>query len=81
MSTREKFEAWMKERFADSDTTGFAPVMFVAWQASRTAALEEAAQAVEQHNVTGREWIAGSLWDVLSREAAGRIRALDKGES
>ena len=38
--------------------------------------LEAAAQAVEQHDKEGREWIPGSLWDALSREGAERIRSL-----
>jgi hypothetical protein len=42
----------------------------------RNAALDEAANAVEQHDRTGREWVLGSLWDTLSREASARIRAL-----
>lgn len=45
-------------------------------QAARMEALEEAAKAVEDHNRSDREWVRGSLWDALSREAAGRIRAL-----
>lgn len=40
------------------------------------SALSIAATVVEQHDKTGREWIRGSLWDDLTREAAGRIRAL-----
>ncbi|SPR97391.1 hypothetical protein [Cupriavidus taiwanensis] len=43
---------------------------------ARDAALDEAATAVEQHDKNGREWVPGSLWDQLTREAAGRIRAL-----
>ncbi|QEA10861.1 transcriptional regulator [Bordetella phage vB_BbrS_PHB09] len=42
----------------------------------RDAALEEAAAAVDDHCRAGREWIPGSLWDALSREAGARIRAL-----
>lgn len=42
----------------------------------RAAAFEEAARAVEQHDRTSREWIPGSLWDQITREAATRIRAL-----
>jgi len=41
-----------------------------------SAILEMAAKAVEDHQKEGREWIKGSLWDDLTREAAGRIRAL-----
>ncbi|MDN7495039.1 Lar family restriction alleviation protein [Burkholderia gladioli] len=40
------------------------------------AALEAAATAVEAHDRDGREWINGSLWDTLTREACARIRAL-----
>ncbi|KAK52504.1 hypothetical protein L576_5276, partial [Bordetella bronchiseptica OSU054] len=43
---------------------------------ARNAALEEAAGALEDHRRAGREWVPGSLWDTLSREAAARIRAL-----
>ncbi|MGB6054633.1 MAG: hypothetical protein WBG17_05275 [Burkholderiaceae bacterium] len=43
---------------------------------ARNDALEEAAQAAERHDMAGREWIPGSLWDTLSREASARIRAL-----
>ncbi|AMG89627.1 hypothetical protein [Bordetella bronchiseptica] len=43
---------------------------------ARNAALEEAAGALEDHRRAGREWVPGSLWDALSREAAARIRAL-----
>lgn len=39
-------------------------------------ALDRAAAALEDHAREGREWIPGSLWDTLTREAAGRIRAL-----
>ncbi|RZS80614.1 hypothetical protein [Pigmentiphaga kullae] len=49
-------------------------------QAIRDAALEEAAAAVEQHDRTGRSWVPDSLWGNITREAAGRIRAL-KGNS
>ncbi|MEN5147215.1 hypothetical protein [Brevundimonas diminuta] len=38
--------------------------------------LEMAAKAVEDHQKIGREWIKGSLWDDLTREASARIRAL-----
>lgn len=44
--------------------------------AARDTALNEAAAALEDHQRRGREWVAGSLWDTLSREAAARIRAL-----
>lgn len=40
------------------------------------AILEMAAKAVEDHQKAGREWVKGSLWDDLTREASGRIRAL-----
>ncbi|WP_186058674.1 hypothetical protein [Burkholderia gladioli] len=40
------------------------------------AALEAAATAVEAHDRDGREWINGSLWDTLTREACARIRTL-----
>ncbi|SUW10769.1 Uncharacterised protein [Bordetella bronchiseptica] len=43
---------------------------------ARNAALEEAAAAMDDHCRAGREWIPGSLWDALSREAGARIRAL-----
>ncbi|QQB38392.1 hypothetical protein I6I07_19260 [Achromobacter deleyi] len=46
------------------------------FDAGRNAALELAAAAVENHARAGRGWIPGSLWDTLSREASGRIRAL-----
>lgn len=39
-------------------------------------ALEQAAKAVEQHDKKGREFVKGSLWDQLSKEASDRIRAL-----
>jgi hypothetical protein len=44
--------------------------------AIRNATLEEAAAAVEDRQRKGREWVPGSLWDALSREAGTRIRAL-----
>lgn len=43
---------------------------------ARVKALEEAAAAIEQHDRAGRDWIPGSLWDSITREASGRIRAL-----
>ncbi|MEK7945762.1 hypothetical protein WKR98_13480 [Pigmentiphaga sp. YJ18] len=49
-------------------------------QVIRKAVLEEAAAAVEQHDRTGRSWVPDSLWGNITREAAGRIRAL-KGNS
>ncbi len=42
----------------------------------RAQALEEAATAVTQHDRKGRGWVRDSLWDTLSNEAGGRIRAL-----
>ena len=47
-----------------------------AWQAGQQKALEQAAQAVERHDVAGREWVPTSFWGTLSREAAARVRAL-----
>ena len=47
----------------------------------RNAALEEAAAALEDHRRAGREWVPGSLWDTLSREAAARIRALKQPQA
>jgi len=41
-------------------------------------ALEAAATAISEHDRKGREWIPGSLWDQLSREAAVRIRNLKR---
>lgn len=66
------FEQW----WALYDLDGYPPkyVAELAWK----EAIEQAAQAVEKHDVSGREWVAGSFWDVLSREASGRIRALGK---
>lgn len=40
-------------------------------------ALVVAAGAMEKHDKEGREFIPGSLWDTLSREAAARIRDLN----
>jgi hypothetical protein len=45
-------------------------------EAARTAALDEAAAVVREHNREGRGWIPGSLWDTLANEAAARIEAL-----
>ncbi|MGE4339429.1 MAG: hypothetical protein AB7E55_26185 [Pigmentiphaga sp.] len=42
----------------------------------REAALGMAALVIEQHDKAGREWAPGSFWDAVTREAAGRIRAL-----
>ncbi|WP_333976333.1 DUF551 domain-containing protein [Burkholderia cepacia] len=44
--------------------------------AIRNSALEEAAQAIANHQRKGREWIRESLWDTLTAESAARIRAL-----
>lgn len=40
------------------------------------AVLDLAAKAVEDHQREGREWVPGSLWDDITRQAAGRIRAI-----
>jgi hypothetical protein len=45
-------------------------------QASRREALEEAVSVVSDHQRAGREWVTGSLWDTLTNECAGRIRAI-----
>lgn len=45
-------------------------------QKIRDEALDEAAKAVANHNVQGREWVRGSLFDTLANEAAARIRQL-----
>jgi hypothetical protein len=42
----------------------------------RNEALDEAAKAVANHNLQGREWVRGSLFDTLANEAAARIRQL-----
>lgn len=42
----------------------------------RQETLEAAAREVEQHDKRGREWVPGSLWDKITREATSRIRAL-----
>ena len=42
----------------------------------RREALEEAAKAVECHDKKDRDWVPGSFWDVVTREATARIRAL-----
>lgn len=61
---------------SDADLLGFARRVE---QASRRAALKEAAAVVSDHERKGREWIAGSLWDTLANECAARIRALVTG--
>lgn len=38
---------------------------------------DRAAEAVGNHNKTGREWVPGSLWDSITQEAVGRIRAME----
>lgn len=40
--------------------------------------LARAAEAVGNHNKTGREWVPGSLWDSITQEAVGRIRAMEE---
>lgn len=40
-------------------------------------AIEAAALAVNDHNREGREWVKGSLWDEITKEASARIRALE----
>lgn len=51
------------------------------FDAGQSAALEKAAAALEDHRKAGREWVPGSLWDTLSREAAARIRALKQPQA
>ncbi|OCZ68581.1 hypothetical protein A9G00_24585 [Achromobacter xylosoxidans] len=51
------------------------------FDAGYSAALEKAAAALEDHRRAGREWVPGSLWDTLSREAAARIRALKQPQA
>lgn len=51
------------------------------FDAGHGAALEKAAAALEDHRKAGREWVPGSLWDTLSREAAARIRALKQPQA
>lgn len=58
---------------SDADLLGFARRVE---QASRRAALEEAATVVSDHNRKGREWVSDSLWGNLANECAARIRAL-----
>jgi hypothetical protein len=58
----------------DAQPTGAAPDR----AAIRREAFDEAAAAVEKSDVANREWIPGSLWDTLTREAASRIRAIDR---
>lgn len=50
------------------------------FDAGHSAALEKAAAALEDHRKAGREWVPGSLWDTLSREAA-YIRALKQPQA
>lgn len=42
----------------------------------RDEVIEECRAAYEAHDKTGREWVAGSLWDKLNREGAARVAAL-----
>lgn len=42
----------------------------------RDAVLEQAAQAVEQLDREGRDWVPDSLWANILRDAAARVRAL-----
>ncbi len=51
------------------------------FDAGHSAALEKAVAALEDHRKAGREWVPGSLWDNLSREAAARIRALKPSQA
>lgn len=41
---------------------------------------ERCATAFEAHDLVGREWVPGSLWDAMNREAASRVRALTGGK-
>jgi hypothetical protein len=93
VDSREQFEAHIKSTAwyrvlsdaAKEDDEGASAFRMArmaaneAWQASRRAATEEAAAAVEKHDVAGREWVRESLWGQISREAAARIRALANG--
>ncbi|NYT61281.1 hypothetical protein H0A66_02930 [Alcaligenaceae bacterium] len=47
-----------------------------AYQAGRDAGLNDAAAAITDHQREGREWVPGSLWDILQNEAAQRVRSL-----
>lgn len=47
---------------------------------AKVEAWEAAAKVVEQHDVSGREWLPGTLWDTLSKEAGARIRRLIAAE-
>ena len=47
-------------------------------RAARLALIEECARAAEQTDRVGREWVAGSLWDSITKRAAGAVRALAK---
>lgn len=42
----------------------------------RDSIIEECAVKAEALDRVGREWVADSLWDKISRETAGRIRSL-----
>ena len=75
----EKFEEFWKENYAEIDTYQPA-VMALAWKEmarkSWDAALDAASEVVGRHDMTGREWVKGSMWDTLASEGAGRIRML-----
>ncbi len=51
------------------------------FDAGHSAALEKAVAALEDHRKAGREWVPGSLWDNLSREAAARVRAIKPSQA
>lgn len=55
------------------------PMIQPLYALDRDAILEQAAVAVAAHDRTGREWVKGSLWDDITMQAVGRIRAL-KGQ-
>lgn len=77
------FQNLMRAVGVDSDDPSlpaFEVVWIAAWQAAYAQALEDAARAITDHQRAGREWVAESLWDTLSREAATRIRALASGD-
>jgi urease accessory protein UreF len=48
MTSRERFEKWLAERFPHSYTSRFAPTMFIAWQAAEKQAFERAMEAVDE---------------------------------
>jgi hypothetical protein len=47
---------------------------------ARKQALEEAAAVVEQADRSGRDWVKGSLWETILKEASSRVRALANQE-